>query len=129
MVKEKYLNNLYQTIWLSDEEILLLTLDDLDLSSGKLSVWQIKDDKVRDFIIAIPEQTFARLSYNSSNNYLAVTVPSGIYETLYLVNIRTGQIYEQETFYSPLLNLQWSKANTLFFYEEKIGRASCREKV
>ena len=114
----KFLQHLGPLCWLSDKEILLV-LNPNSQETGNFIIWNYQTNKTTilfDNLAGICNN----LCFNHSSSSLAYTIfrDEDGQEDLYLYNLTDKNPTKIKSFILPIHNLQWTKDNTLIFWEE-----------
>jgi hypothetical protein len=114
----KILQHLGPLCWLSDKEILLV-LNPNQQTTGKFIIWNYQTNKTTilfDNLTGVCNN----LCFDHSSSSLAYTIfrDEDGQEELYLYSLTHKKPTKIKSFVFPIHNLQWTKENTLIFWEE-----------
>ncbi len=113
----KIVPNLGSILLLNDGLVLFTTYSDIEQTSGTAFLWNTQTDEMIP-LLSGKKGGYRNLAYNHNQDILAYTVPNGLGEDLYFMDVSRHSSALVQHYALPIRNLQWSQEQTLYYWEE-----------
>lgn len=113
----KIVPNLGSILLLNDRLVFFTTSGDIEQTLGTAFLWDTQTDEMIP-LLSEKKGGYRNLAYNYDQDVLAYTVPNGLGEDLYFMDVSRYSSALVQHYALPIRNLQWSQEQTLYYWEE-----------